>query len=99
MTNEILNDAIYIIMALAVVIVTRYLVPYLNSKLAAAKQDTLAKLIENLVQAAEQLFTGEKMGEQKKSYVVNALAKDGVEITESVNAMIESAVYSLAKNG
>lgn len=97
MDNEIMNNVIYIVMSLAIVIVTRYLVPYLKARLSAVNQEELIQLIENLVQAAEQLFTAEKSGEQKKAYVVDALAKDGVEITESVNAMIESAVYSLDK--
>lgn len=97
MNNEILNYALYIIMSLAVVVITRYLVPYLKARLSAANQEELIQLIENLVQAAEQLFAGEKMGEQKKEYVVNALSEKGVLITESVNAMIESAVYSLDK--
>lgn len=97
MENEILNDVIYVVMALAVVVVTRYLVPYLKARLTAANQEGLIQLIENLVQAAEQLFTAEKSGEQKKEYVVNVLSEKGVLITESVNAMIESAVYSLDK--
>lgn len=97
MENEILNDVIYVVMALAVVVVTRYLVPYLKARLTAAEQEGLIQLIENLVQAAEQLFTAEKSGEQKKEYVINALTEKGVLITESVNAMIESAVYSLDK--
>lgn len=97
MDNEILNYALYIVMSLAVVVVTRYLVPYLKARLTAAEQEGLIQLIENLVQAAEQLFTAEKSGEQKKEYVVNALTEKGVLITESVNAMIESAVYSLDK--
>lgn len=97
MENEILNYALYLIMSVSVVIVTRYLVPYLKARLSAANQEELIQLVENLVKAAEQLFTAEKSGEQKKAYVVDALAKDGVEITESVNAMIESAVYSLDK--
>ena len=97
MDNEILNYALYIIMSLAIVIVTRYLVPYLKARLTTAEQEGLIQLIENLVQAAEQIFTQAKSGEQKKEYVVNALSEKGVLITESVNAMIESAVYSLDK--
>lgn len=97
MDNELLNNALYIIMSLAIVIVTRYLVPYLKARLSAANQEGLIQLIENLVQAAEQIFSGEKMGEQKKQYVVKALAEKGIPITESTNAMIESAVYSLDK--
>lgn len=95
MDNEILNNALYIVMSLAIVIVTRYLVPYLKARLTAAEQEGLIQLIENLVQAAEQIFSGEKMGEQKKEYVVNALAEKGIPITESTNALIESAVYNL----
>lgn len=97
MENELLNNIVYVVLALAVVVVTRYLVPYLKARLTAAEQEGLIQLIENLVQAAEQIFSGEKMGEQKKEYVVNALSEKGVLITESVNAMIESAVYSLDK--
>ena len=97
MDNEILNYALYIIMSLTVVVVTRYLVPYLKSRLEKDGQEQLIELIENLVKAAEQIFTQAKSGEQKKEYVVNALAEKGVLITESVNAMIESAVYSLDK--
>ena len=97
MDNEILNNALYIIMSLAIVVVTRYLVPYLKSRLEKDGQEQLIQLIENLVKAAEQIFTQAKSGEQKKEYVVNALSEKGVLITESVNAMIESAVYSLDK--
>ena len=97
MDNEILNNALYIIMSLAIVVVTRYLVPYLKARLTAAEQEGLIQLIENLVKAAEQIFTQAKSGEQKKEYVVNALSEKGVLITESVNAMIESAVYNLDK--
>lgn len=97
MDNELLNNALYIVMSLAIVIVTRYLVPYLKARLSAANQEELIQLIENLVQAAEQLFTAAKSGEQKKEYVINALAGEGIAVTEPINAMIESAVYSLDK--
>lgn len=97
MDKELLDYALYLIMSVAVVIVTRYFVPYLKARLSAANQEELIQLIENLVQAAEQLFTAAKSGEQKKEYVVSALAGKGIEVTESVNAMIESAVYSLDK--
>lgn len=95
MDNEIMNNVIYIVMSLAIVIVTRYLVPYLKARLSAANQEELIQLIENLVQAAEQIFTQAKSGEQKKQYVVKALAEKGISITESTNALIESAVYNL----
>lgn len=95
MDNEILNNVLYIIMSLAIVAVTRYLVPYLKSRLEKDGQEQLIELIENLVKAAEQIFTQAKSGEQKKQYVVKALAEKGISITESTNALIESAVYNL----
>lgn len=92
-----INEILSIVFALVIVVISRYLIPYLKTRLEKEGQEQLVELIENLVQAAEQLFTAEKSGEQKKEYVVNALSEKGVLITESVNAMIESAVYSLDK--
>lgn len=90
-----LNDVLYVVFALVIVIITRYLVPYLKVKLEAAGQESLVQLIEDLVEAAEQIFNGMKMGETKKEYVVDALHEKGIEMTENVNAIIESAVYRL----
>lgn len=92
-----INEILSIVFALVIVVISRYLIPYLKTRLEKEGQEQLVELIEALVQAAEQIYTGVKQGEQKKEYVVKALAADGVEITESVNAMIESAVYSLDK--
>lgn len=92
-----INEILSVVFALVIVVISRYLIPYLKTRLEKEGQEKLVELIEALVQAAEQIYTGVKQGEQKKKYVVKALAADGVEITESVNAMIESAVYSLDK--
>ena len=92
-----INEILSIVFALVIVVISRYLIPYLKTRLEKEGQEQLVELIENLVQAAEQIYNGVKQGEQKKAYVVKALAANGVEVTESVNAMIESAVYSLDK--
>ena len=92
-----INEILSIVFALVIVVISRYLIPYLKTRLEKEGQEQLVELIENLVRAAEQLFTAAKSGEQKKEYVVSALAGKGIEVTESVNAMIESAVYSLDK--
>lgn len=92
-----INEILSIVFALVIVVISRYLIPYLKTRLEKEGQEQLVELIENLVKAAEQIFTQAKSGEQKKEYVVNALSEKGVLITESVNAMIESAVYSLDK--
>lgn len=92
-----INEILSIVFALVIVVISRYLIPYLKTRLEKEDQEQLVELIEALVQAAEQIYNGVKQGEQKKEYVVKALAANGVEVTESVNAMIESAVYSLDK--
>lgn len=92
-----INEILSIVFALVIVVISRYLIPYLKTRLEKEGQEQLVELIEALVQAAEQIYNGVKQGEQKKEYVVKALAAKGVEVTESVNAMIESAVYSLDK--
>lgn len=92
-----INEILSIVFALVIVVISRYLIPYLKTRLEKEGQEQLVELIEALVQAAEQIYTGVKQGEQKKQYVVKALAEKGISITESTNAMIESAVYSLDK--
>lgn len=92
-----INEILSVVFALVIVVISRYLIPYLKTRLEKEGQEKLVELIEALVQAAEQIYTGVKQGEQKKEYVINALTEKGVLITESVNAMIESAVYSLDK--
>lgn len=92
-----INEILSIVFALVIVVISRYLIPYLKTRLEKEGQEQLVELIEALVQAAEQIYNGVKQGEQKKEYVVKALAENGIEVTKAVDAMIESAVYSLDK--
>lgn len=89
------NDILSIVYAVIVVLVSTYLIPFLKTKLEKEGRENLIKLIETFVSAAEQVYNGVKMGEKKKEYVVDALVKEGIVVTESVDAMIEAAVYSL----
>ena len=90
-----LNDLLYIVFAVVMVIITRYLAPYLKTRLEQAGREELVALIEALVQAAEQVYQGVKQGAAKKEYVVASLADQGIVVTPQVDAMIESAVYGL----
>lgn len=94
-----LNEVISIVVAVLLVIVTRYLVPLLREKLEKEGQESLIELIEELVQAAEQIYVGIKMGEKRKEYVEDVLISEGYVIDKSVDACIESAVYRLNKGG
>lgn len=73
------------------------LVPYIKSKLTAAQQESLSKVIDTLVAAAEQLFKGTGRGAEKKAYVVESLENQGITVDAQTDSMIEAAVYALDK--
>jgi len=66
-------------------------------KIAINQQDweTTIELINEFVKAAEQQFAAQdKAGAEKKALVISLLEKAGYEVTEIIDALIESAVYS-----
>lgn len=84
-----------VVLAVAVVFLTRYAVPAIRAYLEAKEADNLMGVIEELVAAAEQLFPKPKSGEQKLEYVTSMLEAEGVTISNAVRAKIEAAVYEL----
>lgn len=92
MTWETIID---IIMALALAVLTGYVVPWLRAQLRTRNREDLAKLIGDLVAAAEQIFVGSGRGTDKKAYVVEELNLLGYSIDGETDAMIEAAVYRL----
>ena len=85
------------ILALAVVLLTRYAVPAVKAYLESKNAGNLTALIEELVAAAEQLFPAAKSGEKKLEYVMSMLEAEGVHVSNAVRAKIESAVYRLGE--
>ena len=85
------------ILALAVVLLTRYAVPAVRAYLESKNAGNLTALIEELVAAAEQLFPAAKSGEKKLEYVISMLEAEGVTVSNAVRAKIESAVYRLGE--
>ena len=86
-----------LVMAAAVVILTRYLVPWLKAQLDARKETALIEKIEQYVTAAEQLIQGTRRGVEKLSYVEGLLEEDGVPVTARIRALIEAAVARLCR--
>lgn len=82
------------VIALVAALITAFLVPYIKSRTTAQQQATIAGLVEVAVAAAEQLYESGQ-GEAKKSYVVTWLQAAGVEVDDTVDAMIEAAVYAI----
>lgn len=85
------------ILALALVVITRYAVPAIKAYLESRNAGNLTALIEELVAAAEQLFPAAKSGGKKLEYVTSMLEAEGVTVSNAVRAKIESAVYRLGE--
>jgi len=82
------------------VLITVYVIPWLRSKLTAEQQAELAEWVSIAVAAAEQLYSGSGRGDEKKAYVRSFLEAKGYTVdtgslTDSIDALIEAAVYAL----
>ena len=90
-----LTQIILAIITLIGAIITRYLIPWIKSKLSDNQYETFCTLIRVGVYAAEQLFTSEQWKE-KKQYVVDLLKENGYSVdSNAVDAMIEATVREL----
>ena len=84
------------VIALIGVIITAIVIPYIRSKTTVAQQQQINNWVKIAVAAAEQIYIGTGRGTEKKAHVIAFLNSKGVTIdVESVDAMIESAVYEL----
>ena len=84
-------------LTVVLIVLARYVVPYLQATLKAKDKEELILLVEDLVAAAEQVFKGTGKKKKKKAYVIEALSKAGRSIDGEVDAMIEAAVYRLSE--
>ena len=90
-----LTQIILAIITMIGALITRYLIPWIKSKLTDHQYDMLAALVRVGVYAAEQLFTTEQW-EAKKKYVVDLLEENGYSVdTTAVDALIEATVREL----
>lgn len=99
MNQEFLDMIIKLVLAVLSVLVTTYVIPWINSKKESTKFNDLLALIEKCVQAAEKIYTPEQWN-SKKEYVLelaSAYAVDkGIDIApEELNALIEGFVKAI----
>ena len=94
MSNIDLTDLVQAIIALAVALITGYLIPFIKSKTSAQNYAKLQNVVSTAVWAAEQLSrTGVIKKEEKKQYVLDVLNNHGFTLDYvQIEAMIESAV-------
>lgn len=84
-------------------VITIYILPkvkaVLTEKLSAEQRENLKKWVRVAVAAAEQLYNGSGLGEDKYRYVVSFLEEKGIYVNyKEVEALIESEVYKLAQD-
>lgn len=95
-----LTPILQAVIGVIAVVITVYFIPWLKKKLSVEQQAELAEWVSIAVTAAEQLYTGSGRGAEKKAYVLAFLeakgyAVDTGSLTDSIDALIEAAVYEL----
>lgn len=91
-----LTPIVNAVIALIAAIITTFLIPWIKSKIDAAKLAQIAEWVGIAVRAAEQIYNESGMGEKKKQYVLDFLSDKGFTLDpNSINAMIEAAVKEL----
>lgn len=83
------------VIALAVVLITGFLIPFLKSKVETAQWEKWRNIAKVAVQAAEQIFMGEGRGVEKKEYVLNYLSEKLKVDKETLENLIESGVFEI----
>ena len=91
-----LTPIVNAVIALIAAIITTFLIPWIKSRIDAAKLAQIVEWVGIAVRAAEQIYNESGMGEKKKQYVLDFLASKGFTLDpDSINAMIEAAVKDL----
>lgn len=97
--NDIILKILELVIVIAVILITRYVIPWFQANTAINETVILNELVTSAVMYAEQTMTG---GKVKKEAVINLLqselSKRGINITEEqMNTLIEAAVFAMNK--
>ena len=97
--NEIIFEVVKVVVMVAVLVITRYLVPWLKEKIGADKLATAEKWARYAVLKAQQVLW-EQGGQDKKAYVTEFLkeiliAKNIALSDEQLDVLIEAAVKQM----
>lgn len=99
--NEVLYNLIQIVVIASMIIIMRYLVPFLRVRLQSVIDAEIWKMIVKEVKSVEQTMT---MGKVKKEEVIVRVTSwannHGIKITqEQISNLIEAAVFVMKKEG
>lgn len=105
MSTEVISSIVYVVVTVMIAIVTRYLVPWLKTKIDTEKAKKIAQdlstvddIAHSLVDAAEQTIKGAKKGAVKKAEVMTVFEKLNKTLNLNVpNSVLDAAVESAVK--
>lgn len=97
--DEIIFEVVKVVVMVAVLVITRYLVPWLKEKIGADKLAVAEKWVKYAVLKAQQVLW-EKDGQDRKAYVTEFLkeiliAKNIALSDEQLDVLIEAAVKQM----
>lgn len=91
-----ITEIVTLLMKLAFVLITTFLVPWIKKKVDAEKLLEVRKWTMIAVEAAEMIYDGADMGETKKAFVEEFLNRKGFKLnTDEVDKLIEAAVLEM----
>ena len=98
--NDFTFLVLKIVVIVAVMLITGFLIPLIKNWIASIKDDRVRKLVEEAVQAAEQTITATGSGAAKKEevwdFVTEWLREHGIEFSaDQLDKLIESAVFAM----
>ena len=98
--NEALFEILKAVVVLVIVLLARYVIPYLKALAENTKYNWVTKWVELAVKSAEQTILGDKTGADKKAivteFIKNMLIKKNITISDDqLNTLIESAVFEM----
>lgn len=103
MDKELVMQFLSLIGSLAIIIITRYLIPWLKSKIGMEKWNILVDKTEKAVRTAKQIFSDNpSANEQKKQYVISYVTdiaeKYKIDLTAADVEILIEGIYEQIKN-
>lgn len=97
--SDMILEALKVVVMLAVLLVVRYVIPWIKAKIGAEKMEEVKTWVNAAVLMAQQVYNA-KTGPERKAIVVDLirgmLIKKNIDIsTEQLDMLIEAAVKAM----
>lgn len=100
--NDNLFQVIMLLIPVLSAIITGFIIPYIKTRISAARMDEITKWITKAVQAAEVLFDAPESGEEKREYVIGFVdrifnSKKEIITKEQIRVLLEASLQQMKK--